>query len=120
MESNASAPGIERARGIGPQRARILDRIGIRTINDALLYLPRRYDDRSNLCSISSIQEGHFATIRGTVIASAVKPLRRGLRIFELTVNDGTGLIRAKWFNQPFLKRNFRIGQDVILSGTAK
>ncbi len=120
MESNASAPGIERARGIGPQRARILARIGIRTINDALLCLPRRYEDRSNLCTIACIQEGRFATIRGTVIASAVKPLRRGLRIFELTVNDGTGLIRAKWFNQPYLKRNFRIGQDVILSGTPR
>ncbi|MDP2280010.1 MAG: DEAD/DEAH box helicase, partial [Nitrospirota bacterium] len=38
----------------------------------------------------------------------------------ELTVSDGSGLVKGKWFNQPFLKKNFEVGQEVILSGIVK
>jgi ATP-dependent DNA helicase RecG len=42
------------------------------------------------------------------------------MKLFELTVSDGTGVIKGKWFNQPFLKKRFTVGQEVVLSGTVK
>jgi ATP-dependent DNA helicase RecG len=42
------------------------------------------------------------------------------MKIFEITVSDDTGFLRARWFNQPFLKKYFQQGQEVILSGAVK
>ena len=44
----------------------------------------------------------------------------RNLKIFELTVNDGSALLKGKWFNQPFMKKNFKTGQEVLLCGTVR
>ena len=42
------------------------------------------------------------------------------MKIFELVVGDGTGIITAKWFNQPYMKNVFKVGQKVILNGKVK
>jgi ATP-dependent DNA helicase RecG len=44
----------------------------------------------------------------------------RKFRIFEIAIHDGTGFLKAKWFNQPFLQKNFPLGKEVILSGIVK
>ena len=45
---------------------------------------------------------------------------RKRMKIFELVVGDGTGIITAKWFNQPYMKNVFKVGQKVILNGKVK
>ncbi len=112
---------IQYIKGVGPQRVKLLGRLGIRTLKDALYYLPYRYEDRSNQKKISDLQYGNVETVSGKVISSEVtRPLRRNLKIFELILNDGSGLLKGKWFNQPFMKNNFRIGQEVMLCGMVK
>ncbi|MDI6891135.1 MAG: ATP-dependent DNA helicase RecG [Thermodesulfovibrionales bacterium] len=112
---------IQYIKGVGPQRAKLLSRLGIKTVKDALYYLPHRYEDRSNLKKISDLRYGNVETVSGRVISAEVKRLTgRNLKIFELTVSDGSGLLKGKWFNQPFMKKNFRVGQEVMLCGTVK
>ena len=42
--------------GLGPKRAEILARRGLRTVGDLLFYLPTRYDDRRSLQSVDSLE----------------------------------------------------------------
>src|SRR3990172_2083803 len=112
---------IQYIKGVGPQRVKLLSRLGINTVKDALYYLPYRYEDRSNLKKISDLIYNNIETIAGKVISAEVIRLPgKNLKIFELTVNDGSGLLKGKWFNQPFMKKNFKVGQEVILCGTVK
>lgn len=112
---------IQYVKGVGPHKSQILSRLGIKTVRDALYYLPYRYEDRTNIKLISSLKCGNVETVAGKVVATEVIDLPgKNLRIFELVVSDGSGLLRCKWFNQPFMKKNFKVGQDVVLYGSVR
>ena len=112
---------IQYIKGVGPRRARLLSRLGITTVRDALYYLPYRYEDRTNISKISDLNYGEIETVYGKVVsADIIKPRGKRLRIFELTINDGSGLLKGKWFNQPFMKKNLKIGYEVLLYGVVK
>src|SRR4030042_4850398 len=121
MNKDLSDFQIQYIKGVGPQRARILSRLGIKTFKDAFYYLPYRYEDRSNIRKISDLRYGNVETISGKVVSAEVIRLPgKKLKIFELIINDGSGLLKGKWFNQPFMKKNFKIGQKVLLCGAVK
>ena len=121
MGKNLSEFPVQYIKGVGPRRAKLLNTLGIKTAEEALYYLPYRYEDRKNIKKISALEYGRLETVIGKVIAAEVIKLpRRNMKLFELTVSDGSGLVKGKWFNQPFLKKNFEAGQEVILSGIVK
>ncbi len=112
---------IQYIKGVGPHRAGLFSRLGVRTVNDALYYLPYRYENRSSIKKISDLVCGRVETASGKIVASEVIRLpKRNLKIFELTINDGSAVLKGKWFNQPFMKKNFRTGIEVLLCGTVK
>jgi len=109
---------IRYVKGIGPRRAELLKRLGIETLEDALYYLPKRYEDRRSFKKISELSQDGFVTISGYVIDLGLRVTpRKGMKIFELAVQDGTGVVIGKWFNQPFMQKVFKIGQRVIVAG---
>ena len=82
--------------------------------------MPFRYEDRSAFLPIAALLPGVRATIRGRVSTAALRRTRtRGLTIFEAVIEDGSGAIRAVFFNQPYLKTLLPRGRDVILYGEA-
>ena len=109
---------IQRVKGIGPERAKLFERLAIRTIRDALYFLPYRYEDRLTIKKIADVCPGRIETVRGRVVSSGIRPLGRRLKMYEMTLDDGSALLQGKWFNQPFLKKIFKEGGEVILSGT--
>jgi len=112
---------VQFLKGVGPARARLLDKLGIKTLEDLLFYFPWRYEDRKNLKEICNITFGNHETTLGEVVsANIITTPRRRMKIFELTVTDKTGYLKAKWFNQAFLKKYFPKGQKVVLSGVVK
>ena len=122
MSHDLSSP-VQYLKGVGPQRARLLSRLGIDTIKDALFYLPARYEDRSSSQKIVHLSYDTFTAITGKIVsAEAVtpNPRRPRLRIFEVVITDGSGLLKAKWFNQVYLKRVLKPGQEVVLYGQVK
>lgn len=123
MSSNDLLSPVQYVKGVGPKRARLLDRLGIKTVRDALFYLPYRYEDRSSIKKIAHLRPEEINTVTGKVLKADVitpNPRRPKLKIFELAVSDGSGLLRAKWFNQTYLKKIFKPGQEVVLYGTVK
>jgi len=112
---------IQFCKGVGPKRALLLNKLGISTIEDALTYLPWRYEDRGNIKKIGRLAYGSFETVSGEVVsADVVQTRRQRVKVFELVITDGSGMLVGSWFNQPFMKKAFRSRQKVILSGIVK
>lgn len=108
---------IQYIKGVGPKRAELLKRLGVETVQDLLRLLPRRYEDRSRLKPISHVQEGETLTVMGQVAASGLQRTRTKLTIFKAAVSDGTGVIYAVFYNQPYLAEYFKNGLKVVLYG---
>jgi ATP-dependent DNA helicase RecG len=111
---------IQYVKGVGPKRAALFARLNVHTIEDACLFLPRRYEDRSRIRSISRVREGITETVIGEIKqVRMVTTRRRGRRIFEVIVEDGSGTITAKWFQfKPrYMAHLFKKGERIVLSG---
>jgi ATP-dependent DNA helicase RecG len=112
------ADSIQYAKGVGPKRAVTLSRLGIRTVEDALWFLPWRYEDRSVIVPIGRLTAGRQATVCGLVQQVRLKQTaRRRLTIVTADVRDQTGSVTALFFNQPYLEKLLQPGVRVMLSG---
>jgi ATP-dependent DNA helicase RecG len=116
---NVLTQSIQFLKGVGPARAQMLRRLGIETIGDALALLPRRYDDRTNLKQIRSLQAGMQETFEGTILVSGSSRTGRGRRLYEMIVGDATGTMRCLWFqfHEAYMRQRYRTGQRVIVTG---
>jgi ATP-dependent DNA helicase RecG len=107
---------VQFVKGIGPQRAEALAKHGVRTAEDLLLHLPMRYEDRSSFVRIKDLAPGMRVSVSGEVAVAGLRRARR-LAIYEVRLDDGTGRLKAVFFNQPFLKDVLPRGQRVVLYG---
>ena len=119
---NVLSQSIQFLKGVGPARAQMLRRLGIETIGDALALLPRRYDDRTNLKPIRSLQVGTQETFEGTILVSGSSRTGRGRRLYEMIVGDATGTMRCLWFqfHEAYMRQRYRTGQRVIVTGEVR
>jgi ATP-dependent DNA helicase RecG len=111
---------IQFLKGVGPKRADLLKKMGILTARDLLFHVPHRYEDASTISKINALEPGMEATIIGRVVSKGVLPTRKGLRIFQAVVRDGSGLIECSWPGQPFLDRVLKKGDLLLISGTVR
>lgn len=114
---------IQYVKGVGPKLAKIFEKKGIHTVEDALYFLPRCYEDRRNLKKISELKAGKKETGFGEIIISGfVFYQNRRKRIFEAVIGDGSGVITLKWFqgNERYLRERFKKGQKLIFSGEVR
>ncbi len=122
-KAGALSQPIQFVKGVGPRIAKKLDKKGIRTIEDALYFLPRRYEDRRVIKKISEIQVGKVETVVGEVLLAGTV-LYKGTRkrVFEAIVGDGTGNLTLKWFHgsEEYLRGRFKKGRRVVVSGEVR
>lgn len=120
---------IRYLKGIGPQRAKLFNSLGIHSIEDFLYYFPRRYEDRTKLTDIAKLRTGDYQTIEAKILGfGESRPFVKGrdksssfrsrfLNIFEVVVEDSSGRLPCVWFNQPYLKQYFKPAKVVMLYG---
>ena len=109
---------VQFLKGIGPRRAADLSAIGVETLEEFLLVLPRRYEDREAFQSIGSLKPNDITGVTGIVLSCGVRRTRRpGFQILEVAVEDESGQLRAVFMNQVFLKDLFKNGQRVVFYG---
>ncbi|MDP9324847.1 MAG: ATP-dependent DNA helicase RecG, partial [Acidobacteriota bacterium] len=109
---------LQYLKGVGPRRAADLQRVGLATVEDLLYRFPIRYEDRGTFQTIASLRPAAAASVAGEVVSCGIRPTRRPrFKIFEMLVRDPTGVLRAVFFNQPFLNDVFHPRQRVILFG---
>jgi ATP-dependent DNA helicase RecG len=103
--------------GIGPKMAEKLEQIEIRTIEDLLFSFPRRYDDYTLMAPLNKMQPGKTMTAVGTVRNATVIKGKRGVEVLNVTIDDGSGILVASFFGQPYLRSRFEPGTQVVFSG---
>ncbi len=114
---------IQYVKGVGPKLAKLFEKKGILTVEDALYFLPRCYEDRRNLKKISELKQGRKETGFGQILLSGVAFYQnKKKRVFEVVVGDGSGTITLKWFrgNERYLRDRFKKGRQLIFSGEVR
>jgi len=111
---------VRYVKGVGPKRAALLDRLGLRTVEDLVFHLPRAHEDRRTPTKIGKLKVGQRAVVSGK-IASVEHRRTRGGRargILEVTVADGSGLLGLVWFNaRPGWQSTFPEGKQITVYG---
>ena len=115
--SASGLPGASVLKRVGP-------RIGLRTVRDLLLWLPRRYDD---LRVLHELQALHFVAPDTLVSARARvgrvragRTARRGTWVVTAELLDGTGTAEAQWYGRQFVERRLHEGDELLFSGKLK
>jgi ATP-dependent DNA helicase RecG len=104
--------------GVGPQRAKLLAKLDLITIEDALVrHLPLRHEDRSQVIPLGRITVGEARTCAGTIAGISPPPRGRGRMPLVVTIRDASGFLNCAWFNQPYLARVLKRGQRLIVHG---
>ncbi len=105
-------------RGVGSERAALLSRLGIRSVEDLLLHRPRRYEDRRVIGRISELRLRVPGSTAGKIVAQGVKTWKRKARsVFEIILEDGTGRLHCRWWDMPYMEQYFHVGDTVLVYG---
>ncbi len=104
-------------KGVGPARQVLLERLGIKTVEDLVSHFPRAYYDRRDLMPVGKLPFGAPTTFVATILAVSTRRARKGRHIFTVAVGDETGVVSLVFFNQPYLEKYFKQGERVVVSG---
>lgn len=103
---------------VGKTTASRLKKLGLETVEDLIFYFPFRYEDFSLIKKIKDLIPNEPVTIRAKVqMIANRRSWRRKKMLTEAFVADDTETIKAIWFNQPFLTKTIRVGDEIYLSG---
>ncbi|HZZ28266.1 MAG TPA: ATP-dependent DNA helicase RecG [Pirellulales bacterium] len=111
------ATPVQFLKGVGPDRAKLLQRIGMRTAADVLFNFPRDYQDLSDVRRIDALEEDKLQSVRGTVEEIDLRNTGTGRFILGVLLRQDSQYLRALWFNMPFMADKLRQGQEVLVSG---
>ena len=109
---------IQFVKGIGPKKAKLLEKLHIRTLRDALETYPRDYEDRTHITPIAEIDMEDKYAVRAVVgTEPKVNRIRKGLTLVKCTIYDETGTLNVTYFNNPYAAAQLRVGQEYVFYG---
>lgn len=122
---------VQFVKGVGPKKAEALASMGIRTVGDLLMTVPRRYLDRTTVATIAQVRGMAGApeldsevdmrkevTVLGEVRSFRVLGFGRKAR-FVLVLGDDTGSLQCVWFGGvQYWKSRFTVGDKLAVSGS--
>ena len=105
--------------GVGASQAGKLAKLGLLTVQDLLLHLPLRYEDRTQLYAINDLLPGIWATVEGEVLHSDITFGRRRMMVCQ--ISDGSGVLTMRFFNfNAGMKNSLAPGKRVTAYGEIK
>jgi len=112
------ATSLQQLPTVGPRTEKLLNRLGLSTVQDLLFYYPFRYEDFGKIVKISDLQEESRTTIeaRIDIIRNRRSPRKRMI-LTEAILSDESGTVKVIWFRQPFLTKTLKPGDEVFISG---
>ncbi len=110
------ATSLEAVKGVGEKTADQFALAGLRTVGDLITFLPRAYEDFSEVTAITDIAPGK-RTIRAHCESVTIKRVRRGMTVTTAVLADKTGKVQAVWFNQPYRQKQLDGGDEFYFSG---
>ncbi len=96
---NFEYQSVQVLKGVGQAVAEKLKRLEIYNVQDVLFHLPLRYEDRTKVSALGSLQPGQQALIEGVIDLTEVKFLGRGRRSLLCYLSDNTGAIVLRFFH---------------------
>ena len=109
---------VQYIKGVGPNKATLLNKIGIKNLEDLITYYPRGYEDRGKPKKIAELADGEEALIEAVVTSKMSEHfIRKNMKIYKLMVRDDTGSCQITWFNQSYLKNKFTYGKTYKFYG---
>lgn len=103
---------IQFIKGVGPNRATLLNKLGIFNLKDLITYFPREHEDRGNIKTIAEVQNGEETLISAFPVGRLNEiRIRKNLTLCKLIVRDETGSMLLTWYNQSYLKTVFKPNQ---------
>ena len=109
---------IDELKGIGDKTKTLYRKLKINTIEDLLEHYPRTYLKYDEPVEIADVPIGERVAIRATVNSYVELKKMRTLTVVSFQAKDYTGSLKLVWFNAPFIKKVFHIGQTFIFVGT--
>lgn len=111
---------VQFLKGVGPDRAPLLERLQLHCARDLLFFFPRDYVDLSQRRTVSELEEDEPASLVAVVEEIDFRTSASGRSILGVLLRQDEGFCRAIWFNQPFMQQRFRRGQTVLVAGAPK
>ncbi|HNY36084.1 MAG TPA: ATP-dependent DNA helicase RecG [Candidatus Pacearchaeota archaeon] len=109
---------IEEIPRVGTVYGKRLKAMGIKTLADLIYYFPREYKDFSKISKIKDIKINEKACVQGKIISlEQNKTWVKRMIITTALIQDDTGAIEAVWFNQPYIGKILKVGDEIILAG---
>lgn len=108
---------VKYIKGVGPNRVKLLNKIGIFTLEDLISYYPRTYEDRSKPKTLYDCQDGEETLIEAVTLGRLTDVRLKGKTMQKLLINDGTLTATVTWFNQSYLKTKFEKGEKYRFYG---
>jgi ATP-dependent DNA helicase RecG len=117
---NELKESVTKIKGIGDKVAKSLEPMDIKTIEDLIYYLPRRYDDYTQLRYINRLEVDRVATVIGMVKNPFVRAGQNGRKDFIINLEDGSGRLQITFFGMYYLQNVLREGIQIVVSGRVK
>lgn len=109
---------IQFLKGVGEKRAALFAKKDIYTVEDLLYFFPRSHEDRSQTKPIGECVDGETVCITGKIYRPPLDTyVRRGMMVTNMSVFDDTGMINIVWYNNKYVKNNFKEGESYTFFG---
>ncbi len=107
--------------GVGELRAKKLEKLGLRRAGDLLTCYPRGYEDRRQVYAVRDAPlEGKVCVAAMAAEHPRLSRIRKGLELVQVKVVDATGALHLTFFNQSYVERAIRAGEEYIFYGTVE
>lgn len=127
LTKSAKDTDVMYMKGVGPKIAYKLNKLGIYTVQDLMLYFPKKHIDYSSRTLIRDLKEGETTTVFGYIKSVSAFNTQKKLSVVKVTVADESGRLDLSFFqaksNRFMLERTksqFPINAEIMLSGKVK
>ena len=110
---------ITELNGIGEKKAQLFNKVGIKDLMDLVTYYPITYEKGIGFSKIQDIQPNGSYLIQGEILVPPVSKRVKQMILTTTRMGDDTGEIILTWFNQPYLQKQIKEGQTLIVMGKA-
>ena len=120
MSGNPLEKEVQFVTGVGPDRADLLRKLDIHTVEDLLWHLPRDLLDLTDVRQIPDLEADELQSVFGEVVDIDGRYTSKGGTLSAVLIENNGAYMRGLWFNQPWIKKRFQHGMKVLLSGKPK
>ena len=122
MNENVLVQKIEFIKGVGPNKALVLNKeLGIKVLQDMLGFFPFRYEDRSEIKKIAEINNDTSSALYAVQVVSKKKVGKYKGKSLKASVKDSSGYAELVWMKGiEWVEDKIIIGKKYLIFGKAK